>query len=72
MIDVQEKEFKLIGTLMYLEEDFKKAIRLIADKKINLDLLKTVHFGLDEMEKAYKYIEEHRATSMKVLIDVSE
>ncbi len=72
MIDVQEKEFKLIGTLMYLEEDFKKAIRLIAEKKINLDVLKTVHFGLDDMEQAYKYIEDHKATSMKVLIDISD
>ena len=69
---MQEKEFKLIGTLMYLEEDFKKAIRLISEKKINLDVLKTVHFGLDDMEQAYKYIEDHKATSMKVLIDISD
>ena len=70
MIDVQEKEFNIIGTLMYLEEDYYEAIRLISEGKINLDILKTAHFGLDEMTEAYQYIADHRSTSMKVLIDV--
>jgi L-iditol 2-dehydrogenase len=72
MINVQEKELRLIGTLMYLEEDYYMAIDLIKGGKINLDPLKTVHFPLGEYDKAYKYIEEHNSTSMKVLIDVAD
>jgi len=72
MIDVQEKELKLIGTLMYLEEDYYDAIRLIEEGKIHLDPLKTVHFKLSEFKEAYAYIENNKKTSMKVLIDVCE
>ena len=49
-----------------------EAIRLISEGKINLDILKTAHFGLDEMTEAYQYIADHRSTSMKVLIDVEK
>lgn len=70
MINVQEKELKLIGTLMYQEEDYYEAIRLISEEKICLKPLKTRHFPLREYDKAYKYIEENQAASMKVLIDV--
>ena len=72
MIDVQEKELKLIGTLMYLEDDYHESIRLISEGKVNLEPLKTKHFKLEEFEEAYKYIEDNRATSMKILIDVDE
>jgi len=72
MINVQEKELKLIGTLMYLEDDYYDAIRLISEGKIRLDPLKTKHFKLNEFDKAYKYIEENKETSMKVLIDVND
>lgn len=72
MIDVQEKELKLIGTLMYLEKDYHEAIRLISEKMIDLEPLKTKHFKLEEFEEAYEYIENHRNTSMKVLIDVDD
>jgi L-iditol 2-dehydrogenase len=72
MINVQEKELRLIGTLMYLEQDYKIAIDLIRDKKIHLDPLKTKHFPLSEYDKAYLYIEQHTDSSMKVLIDVAD
>ena len=43
---VQDREIRLIGTLMYQERDFRKAIELIAQKKILLDPLITDHFAL--------------------------
>ena len=70
MIDVQEKELKLIGSLMYLAKDFDESIFLIENKLINLEPLKTIHFGLEDMKDAYDYIENNKTTSMKVLIDV--
>lgn len=72
MIDVQEKEFKIIGTLMYLENDYYESIRLISKNMINLEPLKTAHFPLEDFTKAYQYIEEHRTTAMKIFIDVDE
>ena len=72
MIDVQEKEFKIIGTLMYLEDDYYEAIRLISAGLVHLDILKTAHFSLEEYDDAYKYIAEHRNNCMKVLIDVEK
>ena len=72
MIDVQEKELRLIGTLMYLERDYHDAIGLISQKRMRLDPLKTAHFKLEEFGQAYRYIEEHRQTSMKVFIDVND
>lgn len=72
MINIQEKELMLIGTLMYLEDDYNDAIRLISEGSIHLDSLKTKHFGLEEFEKAYRYIEENKATTMKVLIDIND
>lgn len=72
MIDVQEKEFNIIGTLMYLEEDYHESIRLISENKINLEPLMTAHFELEEFEQAYQYIGEHRTTAMKVFIDVEK
>ncbi|MDO4518994.1 MAG: alcohol dehydrogenase catalytic domain-containing protein [Eubacteriales bacterium] len=72
MIDVQEKEFKMIGTLMYLHNDFQEAIDLITERKINLEPLKTAHFKLEEFNAAYQYISDHRTTSMKVFIDVDD
>lgn len=72
MIDVQEKELKLIGTLMYLEDSYYESIRLISEKLVNLEPLKTKHFSLEDFGKAYQYIEENRATAMKIFIDVNE
>lgn len=72
MINVQEKELHLIGTLMYLEQDYHESIRLISQGKICLDPLKTKHFKLEEYMQAYKYIEDNPADTMKVLIDVGE
>lgn len=67
---VQDKELKLIGTLMYKENDYRTAIELIQSSRIRLDPLITTHFAFEEYARAYKYIEEYGERSMKVLIDV--
>lgn len=67
---VQDKELKLIGTLMYKENDYHKAVELIQSNQIRLDPLITTHFAFERYAQAYKYIEEHKDRSMKVLIDV--
>jgi len=67
---VQDRELRLIGTLMYQENDFKKAIKLIDAEKINLEPLISVHFNFKDYLKAYQYIEEKKDKVMKVIIDI--
>jgi L-iditol 2-dehydrogenase len=67
---VQDRELRLIGTLMYREPDWKKAIELVEKKKINLAPLITDHFAFADYTKAYEYIEANREKAMKVMIVV--
>ncbi len=69
---VQDRELKLIGTLMYKEEDYVEAIELIAGNKIITDKIITGHFHFKEYDKAYQYIEKSKDKVMKVMIKVGE
>jgi L-iditol 2-dehydrogenase len=67
---VQDKELRMIGTLMYKAEDYRMAIDLIQAKNINLDPLISQHFVFEDYPKAYKFIEQNQDETMKVLIDL--
>jgi L-iditol 2-dehydrogenase len=67
---VQDRELRLIGTLMYREPDWKKAIELVEKKKIHLAPLITDHFEFADYTKAYEYIDANREKAMKVMIVV--
>jgi L-iditol 2-dehydrogenase len=67
---VQDRELRLIGTLMYQEADWRKAINLVEKGKIRLQSLITDHFAFVDYAKAYEHIETHRERSMKVMIVV--
>jgi L-iditol 2-dehydrogenase len=70
MAAIQDRELRLIGTLMYQRNDFLKAIELIENKKINLDPILTCYFDFKEYKKAYEYIDEQKDRIMKVMIQV--
>lgn len=67
---VQDREFRLIGTLMYLDNDFQDTIDYMAAGKINMKPLISKVFKFDEYQEAYKYIENNKDISLKVLIEV--
>jgi len=67
---VQDRELRLIGTLMYKEPDWKTAIDLIQAGKISLAPLITDRFAFADYVKAYDYIEANRERAMKVMIEV--
>jgi L-iditol 2-dehydrogenase len=69
---VQDRELRLIGTLMYREPDWKKAIELVESGKIRLAPLITDHFEFADYMKAYKYIDSNRERAMKVMIVVEK
>jgi len=67
---VQDRELRLIGTLMYREPDWRKAIELLGAGKITLAPLITDHFAFADYSKAYQYIDANRDRAMKVMIVV--
>jgi L-iditol 2-dehydrogenase len=69
---VQDRELRLIGTLMYREPDWKKAIELVESGKIRLAPLITDHFEFADYIKAYHYIDSNRERAMKVMIVVEK
>jgi L-iditol 2-dehydrogenase len=69
---VQDRELRLIGTLMYQESDFRTAIGLIEKGRVSLEPLITHHFPFSDYEAAYRHIETNRETSMKVMMDIQE
>ena len=68
---VQDRELRLIGTLMYKTADYNKAIELVAAKEIKLEPLMTKHFSFMDYGKAYKFIDDKKDKVMKVFIDVN-
>lgn len=66
---IQDRELKLIGTLMYKNEDWDAAIDILKAGKINTDLIISKSFPCSEYLEAYHYIEEQKDKVMKVVID---
>lgn len=67
---VQDRELRLIGTLMYREPDWKKAIEMVQSGRIRLGPLVTDRFAFGDYRQAYEYIERNRERTMKVMIRV--
>jgi len=67
---IQDRELKVIGSLMYKKEDYETAINLIQSGKVRLEALVSRRFQLRQYAEAYKYIENNREKTMKVLIEV--
>lgn len=67
---LNDHELDLNTTMMYREEDYIEAIRLVNEKKVALEPLMSRTFGFRDYLSAYKYIDENKASSMKILIDV--
>ena len=69
---VQDRELELVGTLMYMRPDFEVAVNLIYSGKINVSPLISARFNMRELQKAYKYIEQNKDTTLKVIITVAQ
>jgi 2-desacetyl-2-hydroxyethyl bacteriochlorophyllide A dehydrogenase len=67
---VQDRELKLVGTLMYKYEDYVQAVKLIADGSVVTEPLFSNHFKFEQYNEAYGFIEKQGEKSMKVFIDL--
>ena len=70
LANVQDREYELLGTLMYVENDYLESIRLIEEGNINLKILITGEYPIEELQKAYQYIEEHKDTAQKLILNI--
>ena len=71
MIQVQDKEVSLLGSLMYTWEDYHTAVRLMQDKVVDLKLLQTHHFPFERWLEAYSMLLEHPDQAVKVMVDLA-
>lgn len=67
-----DKELDINSTMMYRNEDYIDAIRLVNEKRVQLRPLITKTFAFGDYLEAYQYIEANRETTMKVIINVQE
>ena len=72
MFYLGEHELRLIGSMMYRHEDYLTAIDYVSKSIVNLKPLVSNRFAFEEYDDAYKFIDTHRETSMKVLIDFEQ
>jgi L-iditol 2-dehydrogenase/threonine 3-dehydrogenase len=70
MAFVGEHELKLIGTMMYKHEDYQEAVGRLSAKEILVEPLITNHFPFDEFLNAYRFIDEQKDKTLKVIITV--
>ncbi|GGE27210.1 dehydrogenase [Pullulanibacillus camelliae] len=69
---VQDHELSLVGSAMYREEDYIKAIELVKEQRIEVDLLVTHRVKFGDYAEAYKIIDEQKDKAMKVIIEMEE
>jgi len=69
---VQDGEIVLKGSLMYLKEDFEKAIDLIASQKLKVTPLITHVVPLSKVDEAYRIAVEKKNEAVKVLVECSK
>ncbi len=67
---LNDHELDLNTTMMYRNEDYLGAIRLVNEGKVKLRPLISKHFAFADYAEAYRYIDANRQSTMKVIIDV--
>lgn len=68
---LNDHELDLNTSMMYRTEDYDTAIELVNQRKVQLTPLISKHFAFKDYLEAYKYIDENRESTMKVIINVA-
>jgi 2-desacetyl-2-hydroxyethyl bacteriochlorophyllide A dehydrogenase len=68
---VQDRELKLVGTLMYKYEDYVEAVKHIHEGHVITKPLYSKYFPFNQYNEAYNFIDKERDKIMKVFIDVN-
>ena len=67
---VQDREYEIVGSLMYRHEDYVTAINLVGEGKVDLKTLISKEYPIEQVSDAFKYIEQNRDTVQKVILNV--
>lgn len=70
MAFIQDRELRVIGSLMYVEKDFQDTIDYMASGKINMKPLISKVFKFDQYPEAFRHIEQNKDKSVKILIEM--
>lgn len=67
---LNDSELDLNTSMMYRHDDFVQAIEFVKEGKVQLAPLRTAHYAFKDWPEAYKFIDNNRETTMKVIVDV--
>ncbi len=67
---VQDRELRLIGTLMYTEQSWRDAVAFVDEGKVTLEPLMSRHFPLAGLAEAFRFIERNRESAVKIMVDI--
>ncbi|MCY2950637.1 MAG: alcohol dehydrogenase catalytic domain-containing protein [Planctomycetota bacterium] len=67
---VQDRELRILGTLMYKRQDYEQAVHLIASAQVITLPLESRHFPFAQYADAYQYIDQQADKCVKVFIDL--
>jgi L-iditol 2-dehydrogenase len=70
MFRVQGWEYRILGSLLYTDEDYVQAIALLRDGAVDLQSLITREYPIEEIAEAYRYIEDHGDEVLKVVLNI--
>lgn len=68
---VQDKELRLIGSLMYTEADYDTTIELLAAGKVDARPLITAVFPFAEYERAFTLAADRSQPNLKILVEMA-
>jgi L-iditol 2-dehydrogenase len=66
---LQDRELEMIGTLMYMQEDFLTAIELINSGKVTPEEMITNRFKFGDLPQAYREADENKDRNLKVMVE---
>jgi L-iditol 2-dehydrogenase len=67
---VQDRELSLVGTLMYQQQDYERAVDLVASGALSLSSMITHRFPFTAYPAAYEAIEAAEGDYLKVMIEL--
>ena len=67
---LQRQEISLLGHMMYVREHYQEAIAAVREKRVNLSGFATQHFDFDNVNEAFKFVDENPDDVMKAMIRI--
>lgn len=65
--DIYFKEIEVVGTYAVTNDTFRRAINLLASKRIDVEPIITDRLSLDELEKAFSMMEERKGLKKQIV-----